>query len=157
MPKATIQHLQDAGFRGEQFGNPPDFDVPSTGYLARVLADAEGVLRASVGAAAYDAVVGGSVDETRLRRAEECVAKATLWARRAAFIDGSSAQSLDQAAYQERREYLRAAADQKTCADYWTDEFLSGGDTPAERAITGLSGATVISGPWSQTVGVQGA
>lgn len=151
MPKATIQYLTDAGFRGEQFGDAPDFATATAGYLARVLADAAAMVRSNVGASAYDAVVAESIDETRLRRAEEQAAKAELWTRRAAFIDGSSVQAMDRAAYLERREYLRAASDAQALASYWIDEFLAGGDSPGERAITGMSSGTVTTGPWAQT------
>lgn len=149
MPKATIQYLTDAGFRPEQFGTPPDFDTAGTGYLARVLGGAEDVVRTAVGNAAYDAVVANSIDETRLRAAEECAAKAELWSRRAAFIDGSSAQAYDKAAWAERKQYLAQAADAQACAAYWIDEFLAGGDAPEDRAVTGLSVGIVTSGPFT--------
>lgn len=151
MPQATIQYLTDAGFRAAQFGDAADFLTAATGYLARVLADAEALVRSNVGDAVYDAVAAYSLAETRLRRAEEFAAKAELWTRRAAFIDASSVQAMDAAAYLERREYLRAASDAQAQASYWIDEFLAGGDSPGERAITGFAGSTVVTGPWSQT------
>lgn len=150
MPKATILKLLDAGFRAEQFGTPPDFDTAGTGYLARVLEDSEALVRSNVGNLAYDSVQPDSAQIIRLRRAEECAARAELWARRAAFIDGSSVQAMDKAAWQERREYLRHAdAAAAECAA-WLDAFLAGGESPGEAAVTGLSVGVAVSGPWPQ-------
>lgn len=149
MPKATIQYLLDAGFRKEQFGAPSDFDQESTGYLARVLEGAESVIRSNVGSAAYDAVTDEeSVAWHRLRRAEECAARAELWSRRAAFIDGSSVQAMDKAAWQERKEYQRSADVAAAECASWLDAYLAGAETPEEVSVPGLSGAVVVSGPW---------
>lgn len=151
MPKASIQHALDYGFRAEQFGTPDDFPTASTGYLARVLADAEQLVRANVGNAAYDAVIDtGSLAWTRLRRAEECAMRAELWARRAAFIDASSLQAMDKAAWQERRQYERQASAAAAECSHWLDAFLSGAEDPADTPVVGLSGTVVVSGPWPQ-------
>lgn len=150
MPKATIQFLLDSGFRAEQFGMPADFVTASSGYLARVLHDAESLVRANVGNLAYDTTPADSVQNLRLRRAEECAARAELWTRRAAFIDGSSVQGMDSAAWQERREYLRHADNAAAECATWLDAFLAGGETPAEAAVSDLSSGVVVSGPWAR-------
>jgi hypothetical protein len=152
MPKATIQYPLDHGFRAEQFGGPGDFETAGTGYLARVLQDAEALVRTNIGNLEYDAVTDDqSLAWLRLRRAEECAVRAELWSRRAAFIDGSSAQAMDKAAWQERREYLRSAdAAAAECA-HWLDAFLAGAESPADAAVVGLSGTVVVSGPWPRT------
>lgn len=78
--------------------------------------------------------------------------RAELWTRRAAFIDSSSVQGLDAAAWQERREYQRQAdAAAAECA-HWIDAFLAGAESPADAPVVGLSGTVVVSGPWPQGV-----
>jgi hypothetical protein len=150
MPKASIQYLIDSGFRAEQFGQGTPFDADSE-YLLRVLAEAEALVRVNVGNAAYDAVTdAASLAYLRLRKAEQEAAKSELWGRRAAFLDGSAVSAMDKAAYQERTQYLRAADAAAATCSAWIDEFLAGGDSPGEAALTGLSVGTVVSGPWPQ-------
>lgn len=90
MPKATIQELQDFGFKPQQFGNPPDFATAGTGYLARVLNDVGVFVRDQVGGAAYDAQVAGTPAEMYTRLAEKYFAAAELTTRRETFKDSDA-------------------------------------------------------------------
>lgn len=90
MPKATIQELQDFGFKAMQFGNPADFATAATGYLARVLNDVGVFVRDQVGAAAYDAQTAGTLAEMHTRLAEKYFAAAELTARRETFKDSDA-------------------------------------------------------------------
>lgn len=149
MPKATVQQLIDAGFRSEQFGTPDDF-AAADGYLARVIAEASGIVRLNVGGGLYDDTLDQQAASwLRLQRAELCAAKAELWTRRAAFIDSNASQGLDPAAaHLNRREYLLHAKDAQACAAYWIDVFLSGGEGPGEAPVTDSAGSVVVSGPF---------
>lgn len=134
MAKVTIQMVTDAGFRAEQFGTPADYTTEATGYLARVIADASAYVQGEVGAAAYDAVADGTVDELRLRRAELAMVKAELWRRRAAFLDSNANSSLEGVSngiYLERREFLKHADEAEAMAATWLGQFRSGGLAPA--------------------------
>lgn len=133
MAKVAIQDVLDAGFRKEQFGTPADFETASTGYLARVIADAEVWSRSAVGDSAYDAATGGSPGEFRLKRAELCFVKAELWRRRAAFLDSNAQSALEggNGTYLERREFKVHAEQADICAQYWLTQFLTGGTAAA--------------------------
>lgn len=90
MPKATIQELQDFGFKPQQFGNPTDFAVAGTGYLARVLNDVGVFVRDQVGGAAYDAQTADTLAEMHTRLAEKYFAAAELTTRRETFKDSDA-------------------------------------------------------------------
>ena len=148
MPKVTIQDVTDAGFKAAQFGTPADFLTPTTGYLARAIAEAAIWMAGRVGQAAYDATLAGTAQVQRLKRAELCWVKAELWTRRAAFLDANAFTALEgnPSAAAERRSYLEHAATALECALNNVDLFLTGGDAAAPG-----SGATighVESGPY---------
>ena len=90
MAKATIQDLQDFGFKAQQFGSPSDFAAAGTGYLARVLNDVAVFVRDQVGAAAYDAQGAGTLAERHTRLAEKYFAAAELTTRRETFKDSDA-------------------------------------------------------------------
>ena len=147
MAKVAIQQIIDAGFSSAQFGTPADWDVPATGYLARLIDDAAVWVAAKVGQPAYDAAVSG-VALLRLTRAELCAAKAELWRRRAAFLDANAQSALDGAngEYLNRREYLSHANHADACAQFWVDEFTSQGQAALEGSAVSLG--HVVSGPY---------
>lgn len=153
MPKITISDITDSGFRAEQFPPAPDFLAATAGYLARVIALAEATARTRVGSTAYDgATVTSSVAYYRLHRAELNLAKAELWRRRAAFVDGNAAHSSDQSEYLNRREYLAHARECDELADAAIAEFIAGGDGPATGLMADFSLGVVESGRFTATV-----
>jgi hypothetical protein len=114
--KVSIQDITDAGFRAEQFGTPDDWEAEGTGYLARVIARARQWARGELGGGFYDAAEDGPVAE-HIRYAELCWCSATLWKRRAAFIDSNAVSALGQLAYLDRREFEAQAARAMECAE----------------------------------------
>jgi hypothetical protein len=114
--KVSIQDITDAGFREEQFGTPDDWSAEGTGYLARVISRAEQWARGELGDGLYDAAVAGTVAE-HIRSAELCWCSATLWKRRAAFIDSNAVSALGDLAYLDRREFEAQAARAMECAE----------------------------------------
>lgn len=108
--KATIQSLLDEGFKADGFGNPGDFAIEQTGYLARVLASAGLWAAAQVGQSTYDSAAAGSYTADRLARAETCYAAAVLWQRRIKFIDAGAVAGLQTDQYQVI-QYLQKQAD----------------------------------------------
>lgn len=125
MAKVTIQMVEDAGFRPEQFGTPADWSTASIGYLARAIQDAERWVRARVGDSVYDAAVEGFALD-RLTAAEFARLTCLLWRRRAAFIDSNAASAMDRPGYLERREYEATAAAACARAEAYIVEALAG-------------------------------
>lgn len=147
MPKVTIQDVTDAGFNAKQFGTPADWSTAGTGYVARLLADAETYVSDRVGSAAYAAASGAQA--LRLKRAELCYAKAELWRRRAAFLDANAftAREGNPSAANERKSYLEHAMQAEECLLSNIDLFTSEGDSTALGS--GASLGSVETGPFS--------
>lgn len=145
MGKAAAQDLIDAGFRAEQFGTPADFSA----YLTAILGDASTWASAAVGTTTYANASG--LAELNLKRAEIAFAKAELWRRRAAFIDGNAESALETAnlAYLNRREYLAQAAAADDEAQRYIDLVLAGGDATALGG--GVAMGYAESGPFQVT------
>lgn len=144
--KVTIQQVDDAGFRAAQFGTPADWATAENGYVARVIAEAEGWTRGRVGDDAYDTATGFVQD--RLTAAEFAKVACLLWRRRAAFIDSNAASSLDRLAHSDRRQYNEMADAACDRADAYITEALAGEpDNWGGAAV--LAGAE--SGPFAAT------
>lgn len=153
MPKITINDLTDAGFRAEQFPPAADFLTPTTGYLARVIALAEATAKTRVGSAIYDATIEATnVAYYRLHRAELYLAKAELWRRRAAFVDGNASHASEQSPERNRAEYFKHARECEALADAAISEFIAGGDGPATGLMADFSLGVVESGRFTATV-----
>ena len=154
MAKVAIQDVTDAGFKPAQFGTPADWSTATTGYLARLIAEAEIYVSDRVGASDYAAATGAQL--LRLKRAELCFVKAELWRRRAAFLDANAftAKEGNPSAASERRSYLEHAMQAEECLLSNIDLFISGGDSAALGS--GASIGAVETGPFS-TSAVSGA
>ena len=143
MAKVTLQQIIDAGFNALQFGTPADWGVASTGYVARLIAEAEAWLTAQVGASTY-AITTGFIGYA-LVQAELCWCRAELWRRRASFIDANAQGALSDRSYLERREYLAHADAAMDCARDWLASAQSGAIAPAG---TGAVLVVAESGPF---------
>jgi hypothetical protein len=153
MPKITISDITDSGFRAEQFPPAADFLTPATGYLARVITLTEATARTRVGNTAYDATtVTSSVAYYRLHRAELNLAKAELWRRRAAFVDGNASHASEQSPERNRAEYFKHASECDALADAAIAEFIADGDGPATGLMADFSLGVVESGRFTATV-----
>jgi hypothetical protein len=154
MAKATIQDITDAGFRAEQFGTPADWTTSGTGYLARLLTQAQTWVKGMVGADPYAAAASGSIAELRLRQAELCYAKAELWRRRAAFLDSNAFSAIEgnPSAARERESYLKQADSSDACAQFHIDLFNNDGDVAASGSGVALGSAET--GPYATASGV---
>lgn len=141
--KVKIQDIEDAGFRAEQFGTPEDWSTDMGGYLARVISRAEQWARGRLGETAYDAATIGPTFE-QIRTAELCWASATLWKRRAGFIDSNAVSSLERMAYLDRREFEAQADRAMQCAEDNIALALGGGSVHGSA----LAFASVESGPF---------
>ena len=141
--KLTLQDIEDAGFRREQFGTPADWaeELPP-GYVARLLRDVGLWARGRFGAG-YDAVAEGTPAWQHLRAAELCYASHVLWKRRAAFIDSNAVSALDNLVHADRREYEAQAARARECAE--ENMALATGSVPA---ASGGALSHAESGPW---------
>lgn len=141
--KLTLQDIEDAGFRREQFGTPADWDeAQPPGYVARVLRDVGLWARGRFGSG-YDTVAEDTPEWQHLRAAELCYASHILWKRRAAFIDSNAVSALDRLAYLDRREFEEQAARALECAE--EQMALATGAVPA---ATGGALSHAESGPW---------
>lgn len=141
--KLTLQDIEDAGFRPEQFGTPSDWSATEPpGYVARLLRDVGLWARGRFGAG-YEAVAENTPAWQHLRAAELCYASHLLWKRRAAFIDSNAVSALERLAYLDRREFEEQAARALACAE--EQMALAAGAAPA---ATGGAISHAESGPW---------
>lgn len=115
MSKATIQNVQDEGFRAEQFGGEAAFDFDA--FLTALVGEAGRWAQAKVGATLYAATTADSYAFDCLARAETCFAASRLWKRRAGFHDSSAQVGREGGQYLERREYLAHADAAMNCAN----------------------------------------
>lgn len=147
--KVTIADLKNTGFRKEQFGFSSDasgFDTVLTGIVDEVGRWAA----ARVGATAYAAAAGPSVEFDRLKYAEQYKAQGELWRRRAVFLDTNATQGLDLSAAAERRECYLSAERCDALAAEWLDLAVTG--DPAAVTGSGLAVGLTESGMFSPLV-----
>lgn len=146
--KLTLQDIEDAGFRPEQYGSPGDWEsTDPPGYVARLLHDAELWARGAFGAG-YDAVAPNTPTWQNLRRAELCYASHVLWKRRAAFIDSNAVTALDNLVHADRREYEAQAARALACAEESMALAVGAGPVASGGGL-----AYAESGPWLRAQG----
>jgi len=145
--KVTVQDIQDAGFRPEQFGTPADW-AAEDGYLTRLIKRTEAWSRGRYGAD-YDAVPTTSTIHERLRSAELCWASGQLWKARTGFIDSNAASSREGMAYLDRREYMAAAEKSFECADENMEMAIGGEDTTPGSGVALVS---IETGPYARAV-----
>lgn len=146
MGKVTIAQVTDDGFRAEQFGTPSDWATASTGYLARLIADAALWVARKIDSATYAAASGSLL--YALRMAELCYCRAQLWKRRAAFLDSNAFTALEQGAAPERKQYLEQSEQAMQCALDWLASAEAGG---TDDVYTGTGAALVFTetGPYA--------
>jgi hypothetical protein len=150
MPKATIQNVKDEGFRTEQFGGiGATFDA----YLTPIVDEAGRWTEASLGASLYAAQTNPSRAFDLLKRAEVCYASATLWKRRAAFIDSGATHNMQAPQYLERREYLAHAQAAMDCATSSLSQVMGllGVSTGALDGVPAFATGYIETGRFPQT------
>ncbi len=104
MPKATIQHLKNEGFRVDMFGagmTALEFDT----FLQEPIDEAGNWAAEQIGVALYTATGAGYAFDC-IKRAEVCFASAQLWKKRVAFADSQPSVELQASEYLNRREYF---------------------------------------------------
>lgn len=112
MAKATPQHIIAAGFRANQFGLGGGWE---SDVLPELLTTAERWARQAVGDAAYTAAASDAatlplqVAFDAIRDAEIAHVSATLWRRRAAFLDSNAISGQEFSGYLDRREMFEHA------------------------------------------------